>query len=511
MLANLPANYKEEELEAQREADEYAKRSKRWGYGTAQPIREKLSEITSNPLVQTSLGISNFLLQNLPGASPLNKKVLPLDIPPNPYFENKSPNQLLGEKQTELLEGLADKTGVDPMVYEGLLLALPFLPKGLRSLRGLNNKSSSLAIRRTPSTSARTAFDANLARRDPAYRAHLDEITRRHRATSSGYPTPSNGGLGVSGNPAAKVKSNGVLPLLPANGATNGLTNGDEKTRMLEARVPLLAKLDEGINEILSQIAELPSKAKPGSVEALAITKLKKTITKLTRSKAAVIQTFYDDDMLARLYDNILSAAGISKEQELFFGRLKQAISIKGFNTPVHHNAWLKSFAEPFYNMDLGKGFDVQTILRDKHGRTLGDAMDNLTTFFDDKSHTLAHFGNTASTVLKEKLMNLDVTKMTAEEVADRIERIAQIADQQTGLAFNSKYHMEKGFELLESLPERFRKSLPSTLNPLDPSSPGWNELRLFWENADPDIKKLLNPDSQAMIERMNLDSMNIA
>jgi len=510
MLANLPSTYTEEELEAQREAEEYAKRSKRLGYGPAQAIREKLSEITSNPLVQTSLGISNFLLENTPGAPLLYKKVLPLDIPPNPYFENKTPSQLLGEKQTELLEGLADKTGVDPMVYEAALLALPFLPKGLRSLRGLN-KSSSLAIRSTPSTSARTAFDANLARQNPTYKAHLQELTRRHRATSSGYPTPSNGGLGVSGNPAAKVKSNRVLPLLPANGSTNGHTNGDERTRMLEARVPLLAKLDEGINEILSQIAELPSKTKPGSVEALAITKLKKTITKLTRSKAAVIQTFYDDDTLARLYDNILSAAGISKEQELFFGRLKQAISIKGFNTPVHHNAWLKSFAEPFYNMDLGKGFDVQTILRDKHGRTLGDAMDNLTIFFDDKSHTLAHFGNTASTVLKEKLMNLDVTKMTAEEVADRIERIAQIADKQTGLAFNSKYHMEKGLELLESLPEQFRKSLPSTLNPFDPSSPGWNELRLFWENADPDIKKLLNPDSQAMIERMSLDSMNIA
>jgi len=509
MLANLPANYKEEELEAQREAEKHAYEAQKLGYKQAQAVRNKLDEIISNPVVNTGLQLSSWMQKHTPG--------MPLvhDLP----LIGKSPMDLLGEATNQLItKPLSHVTNVDPLWVDTALAAAPLgkaglskLLKGLKVGKGLKtvNQFTLPTSKRTPTT--------NL----PADLKELKELVELTKQVDGSW----GAGAGLAINPKhldfaakqmlgdaqqlAKYAPAVALPKLNSNTSTT-VNNSDERTRMLEARAPLLAKLDEGINGILSQIAELPSKAKPGSVEALAITKLKKTITKLTRSKAAVIQTFYDDDMLARLYDNILSAAGISKEQELFFGRLKQAISIKGFNTPVHHNAWLKSFAEPFYNMDLGKGFDVQTILRDKHGRTLGDAMDNLTTFFDDKSHTLAHFGNTASTVLKEKLMNLDVTKMTAEEVADRIERIAQIADQQTGKAFNSKHHMEKGFELLESLPELFKKSLPSTLNPLDPSSPGWNELRLFWENADPDIKKLLNPDSQAMIERMSLDSMNI-
>ena len=100
---------------------------------------------------------------------------------------------------------------------------------------------------------------------------------------------------------------------------------------------------------------------------------------------------------------------------------------------------------------------------------------------------------------------------MSAEEIADKVEGISQKMDMQTGVGITSKANTQKGLDLLETLPKDFLRQLSPDFNVLDSLSPDWDKFRAWIQNLHPDFKPLLNPQSQAQVESIQLQSMNIA
>jgi hypothetical protein len=114
------------------------------GYSQAQPIRDKLNQIVSNPVVNTGLQISHTALQRGGG---FTFQKLP--------FINKSPMDMLGKVSGLITEGISDATNVDPLPIDIALAALPVTKAGL--LKGF----SKLGRVRIPGTRGGTFLSRN--------------------------------------------------------------------------------------------------------------------------------------------------------------------------------------------------------------------------------------------------------------------------------------------------------------------------------------------------------------
>jgi len=268
-----------------------------------------------------------------------------------------------------------------------------------------------------------------------------------------------------------------------------------------------LIKFDERLTQIDEQIEAIRKQGvKPKSPESAKISKLNEFKDKIKRAKASVVQTRYTDDVYDGFSDNINSADNLVAVHENLFSRLKASMSIKGYNTPVHHNSMLQANAIPHFKMELPKAVNVQDTLINKYQRHLGDDIPNFTTYYTKQAHDFAHLGDTKDRRIRELLSKID-TSGTAEEIADQIETVSRQTDIQALNAKFSKGNINRGHELYDSLSPSQQNKLPKDFNVMDTSSPGWDQFSIMIKNLHPEIKTKLNRKSKVLLD---LNSINI-
>ncbi len=369
----------------------------------------------------------------------------------------------------DLTRGIALSKQRSPSLYSGLPLP--------EELSDLTSKVKS-KVKALPKVNVKAKVSPEVkAAQDLLDGIHLDDVpSNRTKVNGNGHVKKKN-------NPSTKVSEKVAL------------------------KSEVLIKFDERLTQIDEQIEAIRKQGvKPKSPESAKISKLNEFKDKIKRAKASVVQTRYTDDVYDGFSDNINSADNLVAVHENLFSRLKASMSIKGYNTPVHHNSMLQANAIPHFKMELPKAVNVQDTLINKYQRHLGDDIPNFTTYYTKQAHDFAHLGDTKDRRIRELLSKID-TSGTAEEIADQIETVSRQTDIQALNAKFSKGNINRGHELYDSLSPSQQNKLPKDFNVMDTLSPGWDQFSIMIKNLHPEIKTKLNRKSKVLLD---LNSINI-
>ena len=486
------------------------------GYSLAQPIRDKLNQIVSNPVVNTGLQIGSMMLKNAP-AQPLFN-----DLP----LIGKSPMDMLGEASGLITEGISDATNVDPLPIDIALAALPFgkagvskLLKGLKVGKGLKtvNQFALPTSKRTPTTNLPADLQelVNLKElADGSWGAgaglainpkHLDFAVKQMLGDAQQLAkyTPAAATLNLNPFPSTSVSEDKL---------------GNEQ---IETSANIIRNTYRGL---LDSITVAESNLPTGIRTNTHLSTLKAEAGDYKRKLSLLLSTYADRQLVKdqrKFFDDLANAGDnpelIRKAINNNFGRIKSKFNISGssnlgpeFRLDAHHELYAIESALQLMNVPPEIRREVLRIQLDR-GRRYSDHRENLTALFKDP-HNLAHPQGTAADSSKyvEVLRNMH-NNPTAQEIADAMEDVAVVSKDLSLKAGQSKAQIQTAWDFANAIlsPKEIQYFIKQGLNFADTKNPLWQEFRKFIEGSG--RLHHVGDQSRALFDSMVLESESIA
>ena len=155
---------------------------------------------------------------------------------------------------------------------------------------------------------------------------------------------------------------------------------------------------------------------------------------------------------------------------------VRTTLSPRGVGARTHHVGVLGDIDTGWKRIPQNQQLEVQYILHDKYNRLLGHNLENLITLFSEPAHKyIGHAGGTINKPLRAAFRKFPFETASPEQTADFLEKHLRHLTAKSMNALYSKQNVDAGLAVLNAIPAKLRRQLPTNFNPLslDPNEPG--------------------------------------